>query len=173
MALPEEEGRHYELIEGELFVNPAPLLKHQRILRRLLSALDRYFEEHGGGEVFCSPVDVVLAPDVVLEPDLVVIRSERAALLGAKNIQGAPDIVVEILSEGTRRRDVVIKGRLYEKFGVDEYWIVDPEIDAIQISRRRDDAFERALELSLESGGAISSPLLPNFSLDVHRVFAE
>lgn len=173
MALPGEEGKHYELIEGELVVNPAPLVKHQRIVRKLLTALDRYFEERGGGEVLCAPLDVALSPDNVLEPDLIVILSDRLPLLGAANMQGPPNIAVEVLSEGTRRRDVVVKRRLYETFGVDEYWIVDPEIDTVRIYRRGGASFERAIEISTDSGGNITSPLLPGFALDVNHVFAE
>ena len=171
MALPEEEGKHYELIEGELIVNPAPLLRHQRILGNLYFAIRTYFESSGGGEVFVSPLDVVLSGETIVEPDLFIIRSERAPLLGEKNIQGAPDIAIEILSEGTRRRDIVVKRRLYEQFGVDEYWIVDPEIDAIQIYRRRGKAFERAAEL--ETGDTLTSPLLPGFALPLEKVFKD
>ena len=172
MALPETAGKRYELIEGELIVNPAPLLRHQRILMKLGSALERYFEEHGGGEVLPAAVDVVLSSEHVLEPDLVVVKSERSALLSnQKNIQGAPDIAIEILSEGTRRRDLVVKRRLYEQFGVDEYWIVDPEIDSIHIYRRRGNVFERAADL--ETGDTMTSPLLPGFALPVKKVFAE
>ena len=170
MALPETAGKRYELIEGELIVNPSPVTKHQRLVRKLLTTIDRYFEEHGGGEVLCS-LDVVLSPATVLEPDLLIIRSERSALLGEKNMRGAPDIAIEILSEGTRRRDIVVKRRLYEQFGVDEYWIVDPEIDSIQIYRRRGKAFERAAEL--ETGDTLTSPLLPGFALPLKKVFKD
>ena len=171
MALPEEEGKHYELIEGELVVNPAPFLRHQRILTKLISALDHYFDEHGGGEVLPAPIDVVLSSELVLQPDLVIVTSARSSLISnRKNVQGAPDIAIEILSEGTRRKDVVTKRRLYEQFGVDEYWIVDPEIDAVQIYRRSGDAFVRAAEL--EAGDTITSPLLPGFALPLQKVFA-
>ena len=84
MALPEEEGKHYELIEGALVLNPAPVTKHQRVLRKMLTRLDRYFEERGGGEVFSAPYDVVLSAENVLEPDLLVIKSERSSIVREK-----------------------------------------------------------------------------------------
>lgn len=172
LALP-DDGRHYELIEGELVLNPAPVPRHQRILRKILTALDRYFEEHGGGEVFCAPLDIVLSDENVLEPDILVLKSERASLVGPANIQGAPNIAIEILSPGSRRRDEVVKRRLYERFGVDEYWIVDPEIEAVKIYRRNGDAFSPSTEINTDTGGTITSPLLPEFALDVNAVFAE
>ncbi|HEX6087038.1 MAG TPA: Uma2 family endonuclease, partial [Thermoanaerobaculia bacterium] len=97
MALPEKEGKHYELIEGELVLNPAPLPRHQRIVRKIVGRLDRSFEEHRNGEVWHAPLDVVLSRDNVLEPDVAVILSNRASIVGHKNVQGAPDIVVEVL----------------------------------------------------------------------------
>ena len=172
MALP-DDGKHYELIEGELVLNPASVTKHQRVLRRLLTRLDRYFEEHGGGEVFCAPYDVVLSDETVLEPDLLVVKSERASIIREKRAIGAPNIAIEILSESSRRKDEVTKRRLYEKHGVDEYWVVDPAIDIVKLYRRTGESFGLAVELNTETGGAITSPLLPGFSLDVNYVFAE
>jgi Uma2 family endonuclease len=173
MALPEEEGRHYELIEGELILNPAPVMKHQRVLRKMLARLDRYFEERGGGEVFCAPCDVVLSPETVVEPDVFVIKSERASFVREKRVHGAPNITIEILSEGSRRKDEVTKRRLYEKHGVEEYWVIDPAIDIVKLYRRSGDAFAPALELNTETGGTITSPLLPGFTLDVNWISAE
>ncbi|HEX6099498.1 MAG TPA: Uma2 family endonuclease [Thermoanaerobaculia bacterium] len=172
IALP-EDGKRYELIEGELVLNPAPVTKHQRVLRKLLTRLDRYFEERGGGEVFCTPYDVVLSDETIVEPDLLVVMSERASIVREKRAHGAPNITIEILSEGSRRRDEVTKRRLYEQHGVDEYWIVDPAIDVVKLYRRMGTGFEPAVELNTESGGAITSPLLPGFALDVNFIFAE
>ena len=173
MALPEEEGKHYELIEGELVLNPAPVTKHQRILRKIFFALCGYFEEHRTGEVFVAPFDTVLSRENVLQPDLLIVKGERAHLVGAKNLQGAPSITIEILSEGSRRKDEVTKRRLYERFGVDEYWIVDPEIDGVKVYRRTGEVFDLAIEINTDSGGSITSPLLPGFALDVKDIFAE
>jgi Uma2 family endonuclease len=172
LGLP-DDGRHYELIDGELIVNPAPAPRHQRIVRTFITRLDRYFEEHGGGEVIGSPIDVVLGDDTVVEPDVIVIKSERASIVGAKNVQGAPNIVVEVLSEGTRRKDEVSKRRLYEQSGVDEYWIADPDADLVKLYRRAGAGFALAAEVSADRGEAVTSPLLPAFSLDVRSIFGE
>lgn len=172
LALP-DDGKHYELIEGELVLNPAPVPRHQWILAKLHFALHGYLETHQSGRAFFSPIDVVLSSENVLEPDIVVLLTDRLSLAGPKNVQGPPNIVIETLSERTRRRDEVTKRRLYEQYGVDEYWIFDPEIDTVKIYRRAGNAFDRAIEINTEAGGTITSPLLPGFALDVRAVFAE
>lgn len=166
-----DDGKHYELIEGELILNPSPVTRHQQIIRRILVRLDMYFTEQGGGEAFIAPLDVVLAEDVVVEPDLMVVRSERMSIVRETNIQGAPNIVVEVLSDGTRKRDEIVKRKLYERYGVDEYWIVDPVVEVVKIYRRDGAVFVRAAEISTETGGDITSPLLPAFALDANVVF--
>src|SRR5690349_18361444 len=106
-----DDGRQYELIEGELVLNPSPFTRHQRIVFRIGHQLQNYFDDHGGGETFIAPLDVVLAEDVVVEPDVMVVRDERRSIITARHIQGAPNIVVEVLSDGTRRKDEVTKRR--------------------------------------------------------------
>jgi Uma2 family endonuclease len=169
MALP-DDGKHYELIEGELVLNPAPNLRHQAIIGNLYFALRPYLDQHRSGKVFVAAVDVVLSIENVLEPDVIVVLTDRASRLQKKNVQGAPNIAVEVLSAGSRRKDEVTKRRLYERFGVDEYWIADPETETVKIDRRSGDAFDRAIEFGT---GAITSPLLPGFTLDVSAVFVE
>ena len=173
MALPEEEGKHYELIQGELVVNPAPVPRHQWIIGNLYYAFRTYFESHGGGRAYLSPVDVVLSSENVLEPDVVVLLADRMTLVGPKNLQGPPNIAIEVLSDGSRRKDEVTKRRLYERFGIDEYWIADPETETVKIYRRAGDVFDRAIEISTDTGGTITSPLLAGFALDVTNVFAD
>jgi Uma2 family endonuclease len=170
LQLP-EDGKQYELIEGELILNPAPVPRHQWIALNVAAELRAYQRQHGGGRAFGAPIDVVLMDDVVVQPDVIFIRTERMSIVGATNIQGAPSLVVEVLSEGTRRRDETIKRKLYERSGVDEYWIVDPAIDVVKIYRRSGDAFVRAAEIGTETGGEITSPLLPGFALDVNVIF--
>jgi Uma2 family endonuclease len=172
MALP-ADGKHYELIEGALVLNPAPVPRHQWIIGNLYYELRSYFQQRGGGRVYLSPVDVVLSSANVLEPDLAVVLDDRLSLIGAKNLQGAPSIAIEVVSESSRRKDEVTKRRLYEQFGVDEYWIADPETETLKLYRRNGDAFDRAIEINTDTGGTITSPLLPGFALDVRAVFAE
>lgn len=170
LELP-DDGKQYELIEGELVLNPAPVPRHQWIVLNIAAELRTYHRRQGGGRVFSAPIDVVLSEDVVLQPDVIVIRTERLSTIGETNIQGAPNLVVEVLSDGTRRRDENLKRKLYERSGVDEYWIVDPVIDVVKIYRRSGASFVRAAEISAEEGGEITSPLLPGFALDVKLVF--
>jgi len=172
MALP-DDGKRYELIEGELVLNPAPASRHQIIHARIFGELYVYFKAHPTGRVFSTPFDVVLSDDIVLEPDVLIVLNEHASIIGAENVQGSPDIAVEILSPRTRRRDAIVKRRLYEHYGVNEYWIVDPETELVRIYRRSGTAFAPAIEIDTDAGGAITSPLLPEFSLDVRDVFAE
>ncbi|HEV7237789.1 MAG TPA: Uma2 family endonuclease [Thermoanaerobaculia bacterium] len=167
-----DDGNRYEIIEGKLYVNPAPVPRHQRIVKNLLLSLELYFRAHHNGEVLQSPIDVVLAEDGIVEPDLIVIKSERASIVGEKNVKGAPNLVIEVLSDGTRRIDEGKKRKLYERSGVDEYWIVDPEAELVKIYRRVDAAFQHAAEFNADDGGTITTPLLPGFSLDVREVFA-
>jgi Uma2 family endonuclease len=172
LALP-DDGKHYELIEGELVLNPAPVPRHQWVVANIYFALRMHFENQGGGRAYFSPIDVVLPSENVLEPDIIVLIGDRLSLIGPKNVQGPPNIAVEVLSDGSRRKDEVTKRRLYERYGVDEYWIADPETETVKIYRRAGDTFERAVEISTDTGGTITSPLLPGFALDVNKVFAE
>ena len=116
-----DDGKRREIIEGALYVTPSPLTPHQRVAMRLSIRLGSFVESHQLGELFAAPFDVVFSEYDVVEPDLLFISTARANLLTHKNVQGAPDLVVEILSESTARVDRSIKLKLYGKFGVDEY----------------------------------------------------
>lgn len=166
-----DDGKRYEIIDGELFVNAAPVPRHQDIVGNIYFALRVWFKANGG-KVFVSPLDVVFDEYNIVEPDVIAINPARMAILGDKNLQGAPSLVVEVLSDGSRRNDEIKKRKLYDQGGVDEYWIVDPEIEQVKIYRRTAVAFQRVAEINTDDGGAITSPLLPGFTLDVHDVFA-
>jgi Uma2 family endonuclease len=170
LQLP-EDGRHYELIEAELCVNPSGTPRHQIVAGNVAVALFMYIRQHGGGTVYIGPIDVVLDEHTVVEPDIIVISSERLAIVGPTNVEGAPDLIVEVVCDHTRRRDEITKRKLYEQHGVDEYWIVDPVIDLVKVYRRDGKTFTRVAEISVESGGTITTPLLPGFALDVHAIF--
>src|SRR5687767_9019422 len=134
LELP-DDGKRYELIAGELILNPAPIPRHQLVAGNLYLAIRNYLDQHDLGKVIGSPIDVVLADDVVLQPDLIIIRRERLSIIGAKNLEGAPDVVIEVLSDGTRRKDEIVKRKLYARYGIAEYWIVDPSVEAVKIYR--------------------------------------
>jgi Uma2 family endonuclease len=168
-----DDGKRHELIDGEHYVTPSPNLKHQRISGRLFWALESHLRMHPVGEVFYAPLDIVLSAHDVVEPDLFYISHQRAAeVLTPLHARGAPELVIEIASKGTRKRDETIKRRLYEREGVSEYWVVDPELDAIRVFRRAGDRFERALELTSERRDVLTTSLLPGLEIEVTRIFA-
>jgi len=170
LLLPEDGLRH-EIIDGEHYVNASPITKHQRVSYRLILAIGVYLEEHPVGILFHAPFDVVFSRYDVVEPDLIFISNEHREILTTKNIQGSPDLLIEILSDSNRKYDEVTKRALYERTGVSEYWIVDPVADAVRIFRRNATGrYERAAELFC--GDILTSPFFPTLEIDVDRIFA-
>lgn len=169
-----DDGARHELIDGEHIVSAAPNAKHQSIVLSLGSALRTHVRSHTPGRVFVAPFDVLFSDFDVVEPDVVFVsRARQADILTAAHIRGAPDLVVEVGSPSTRRRDEVTKRQLYERFGVAEYWVVDPELDEIKVYRLTDGRFVRAALLSLEQGDVLTSPVFPGLELPLAEIFAE
>jgi Uma2 family endonuclease len=166
-----DDGNRYEIIEGELYVNPAPVPRHQAIVVNLVVVLHNHVRQHGGACVLVSPIDVLLGVGNVVQPDVVVITTANMRIVSQKNLRGAPDLVIEVLSDSTRRKDEIAKRKLYDQAGAAEYWIVDPELELVKIYRRVDGGLQRVAEISTETGGAITTPILPGFTLDVREVF--
>ena len=108
----------------------------------------------------------------VVEPDLLYISRERRDVLTDKHVRGVPDLAVEILSPGTRKTDEVVKPKLYERFGVREYWVVDPELDTIEIYRQVEGAFVRVAKVNVEHADVLTTPLLPNWSVALTKIFS-
>ena len=163
-----DDGKRREIIEGELFVTPSPLTPHQRASARLTIRLGHFVESHKLGEVFAAPFDVVFSDIDVVEPDLLYISNARAHVLTGKNVQGAPDLVVEILSESTARVDRSLKLKLYDKFGVQEYWIIDTDGPSAEIYRRGQAGLDLAARLS--AADALTSPMFPGFSVPLREL---
>ena len=171
LALPDDDLRH-EIIDGEHVVTPAPFMKHQLVAGNIFFELSVYVREHPIGVVFMAPCDVIFARDNVAEPDVLYVSNERLSIIGKKNIQGAPDLTVEVLSERWRRRDEVDKRGVYERFGVIEYWIADPDAETIRIYRRGNaDAYERPIELRADRNDTLTSPLCPVLDVDLATLF--
>jgi Uma2 family endonuclease len=170
LVLFPDDGKRHELIDGEHYVTPSPSTRHQRVLTRLLVSLNSYLTSREMGEVFPSPYDVVLSEFDVVEPDLLVVTPESAGKITEANLQGAPDLVVEILSPSTKGRDRVLKLRLYEKFGVREYWIVDPVGESVEVLRPVEGRLV-AVE-SLGRDDELTSPLFPKLAIRLGSVFA-
>jgi Uma2 family endonuclease len=169
-----DDGKRREIIDGDLYVTPSPSLRHQVLVGRLYMAIANYLSAHSGlGRVYLSPLDVVLSPHDVVEPDLLFVGSDQLDVLTPKNVQGPPALVIEVLSPGTRKTDEQVKRRLFARVGVREYWLVDPELDLVKVSRRGDDgSFRRVAELTAEDNDTLTSPLLPGFSLELVTLFA-
>ena len=166
-----DDGKRHELIDGEHYVTAAPNIRHQQILLELAFLIRRWLEDHRVGRVFMAPLDIVLSTFDVVEPDLLYVSNARADALAGIHVRGAPDLVIEVASKGTRKRDETIKRRLYERAGVTEYWIVDPEIDAVRVYRREGERFGRAIELLRESQDTLETPLLPGLAMPLSRIF--
>jgi Uma2 family endonuclease len=129
-------------------------------------------QQQSVGRIFSAPFDVIFSDFDVVEPDLLFISTERLAQIETSPwVRGAPDLIVEIGSPATRKRDETIKRRLYERFGVDEYWIVDPELDTIKVLRRSGDRFARVAELVLENDDTLTTPPLPGLDLRLVKIF--
>ncbi len=129
-ALP-DDGRRYEIHDGELSVTPAPNTAHQRVSRELLVLLDRHVKARRLGEVFPAPFDVILDDSTIVQPDLLFVATDRARLVSSRGIEGGPTLVVEIVSPTTAQIDLVRKRPLYARHGVPHYWIVDPDALAV------------------------------------------
>jgi len=168
-----DDGKRHEVIDGDHYVTPSPSLRHQTISGRLHLALGKYLEANPIGQVWAAPLDVVLSKFDVVEPDLLYVSSARASILTVPNIQGPPDLAVEILSPGTRKTDEVVKRRAYERSGINEYWIVDPELDLVKVYRLTGGKFERVGELSSESDEVLTTPLLPELRVPLRALFRE
>lgn len=165
------DGLRHEVIDGEHYVTAAPFLRHQALVRRFLLAIGPIIETGGLGELFPAPVDVVLSRYDVVQPDLVFIAEERRHILTDRNIQGAPDLVIEILSPGTRKIDEVVKLDLYEHSGVGEYWLADPEGRTVTVHRLEGGRFRRIAELSAAGSDALTTPLLPGLRVALAELF--
>lgn len=163
-----DDGKRYELLEGELYVTPAPSPQHQRVSKRLQRQLEAYFEERGLGEVFNAPVDVVLSRHDVVQPDLVVVLND--AQISERAIEGAPVLVVEVQSPTTRDRDRNVKARRYAALGVDHYWIVDIRAKRIECYRRNEGRYHSLIVA--EGSERLEHPDWPGLAIDLAALWA-
>ena len=171
LAFP-DDGRRHELVDGEHLVTPGPTRRHQQLSGRLSWALNDYLRGQPVGQAYTAPLDVILSDSDVVQPDVLFVSNQRREVLGTW-IHGAPDLAVEIISAASRRIDEVTKRRLFDRTGVREYWVVDPEIEVVKIYRRSEDgSFPRVAELSREAGDVLDTPLLPGFALALADLFA-
>lgn len=159
-AIP-DDGKRYEILEGSLHVTPAPSTGHQHASKRLQRQVEEYFEKRALGEVFNAPIDVILGPHDVVQPDLVVVG--RREQVSERGIEGAPLLVIEILSPSTREHDQSRKAARYACCGIPHFWLVDPDARRIECYRLKDDRY--ALVTSGEGSASVSHPDWPGLNV--------
>ncbi|MBV8378558.1 MAG: Uma2 family endonuclease [Verrucomicrobia bacterium] len=164
-----ETGPRYQLIQGDLYMAPAPNRFHQEISRNLQFELHSYLKRTDVGKLFDAPFDVYLDETNVFQPDLIVVLNERLGILTEDGAEGAPELVVEILSPKTRRLDLVNKKQEYARAGVRELWIIDPEPRTITVHQFCLGGVEKTRQI--ERRDTLATDLLPGFQLPVEAIF--
>ena len=164
------DDQRYELLDGALVVLPTPNTAHQKALFRIARLVEDFVLERGLGGVFIAPTDVVLSDTNVVQPDVIFVSKERMSVVGDANIQGAPDLVIEIVSPNNPERDLVRKRDIYARNGVGEYWIVDPEARSIRVMTLEGSTYSIIGEYG--AGDKLTSPTLKGLGLEVEGVFA-
>ncbi len=167
-ALP-DDGKRYEILEGVLYVAPAPEIPHQTAVTRILGEFLVHVEYKGLGRVLAPPTDVELGPDFVCEPDVLVVLNEHSERIIRSRIKGAPDLIVEVASPSTTRRDRTVKQRRYAQAGVREYWLVEPEQKTIEILILEDGIYHSAG--IFQGQETLPSRIVPDFPVPVEHFF--
>lgn len=164
-----DDGKRYELFNGELIVTPAPEPKHQQVLRNLFRLLDAYVHTHNLGEILFAPIDVILSNTTVVQPDMVFIHKKHLHRISKRGIEGPPDLAVEILSPTTAQRDRTVKLKLYARFKIPHYWITDLDtktLDAYHLTQR---GYRRIVHLK---GNQVFHPaLFPSLEISLHSIW--
>lgn len=167
-SLPESETKRYELVEGELIMVPSPNEYHQRVSGNLEFILREFVQERNLGRIYDAPFDVHLG-DNVAQPDILFVFKERSYVITEEEIKGAPDLVIEILSPATAERDRTYKKVLYARYGVREYWIVDPKKKIIEVLTLKKEGYESFnIYKKIDT---LNSSLLPGLSIKLSEVF--
>jgi Uma2 family endonuclease len=161
-----DDGNRYEVIAGELYVTPSPTSIHQRVVARLTAMIEVFSQQHGLGTLFSAPYDVIFGEGDYLEPDLLFVRRERDEIVKDHAMVGAPDLVIEVLSPSTGRRDRGLKRERYATYGVPEYWIVDTGVKQVEVYRLSGGDLRRA-EVATDFLHWQSAPGSPELVIDV------
>jgi len=167
LLLPED--KRYEILDGELFMVAAPKTKHQRVSLNLSVALFHHVRDRRLGQVLVAPCDVILSEENVVQPDILFVRRERTGIIGEANITAAPDLVIEILSAGSRCKDLELKRKTYAQFGIQEYWVIDPDAETAEVLVWTETGYVTAGTYG--KSDSLSSPLLPDLNVPLSEVF--
>jgi Uma2 family endonuclease len=168
LQLP-DNGKRYEIIDGELYMSPAPTTGHQRVVGNFFGTIWHFLQQNPLGEVFAAPADVIFSEINVFQPDVVFLSKQKLDILTRENIQGAPDLVIEVLSPGTENRDRTIKLKAYSKFGVQEYWMANEKKEAAEVWRRKGQKL--GFHALLDSTQTLTTPLLPGLEIALEKIF--
>lgn len=169
-AMP-DDGKRYEIVDGIMeMMSPGPSTKHQAVSGELEFVLKQHCKSDY--VIFDAPLDVILSDTVVLQPDIMMIHRSRLHIVTTRGIEGPPDLVVEILSPGSRNRDKVIKMKSYAKHGVQEYWIIDTESRTLE-RYRHDNSELFVLQNLFEGDDRVDSAMLPSVSFVLSDIFKE
>jgi Uma2 family endonuclease len=167
LLLPED--KRYEIIDGDLLMTPAPTTYHQRVLGHLYRFLDDHVREHDLGEVLFAPCDVYLSEVDIVQPDVLYVSKARLGILEEKYVRGAPDLTIEVFEKATAARDRVLKAKLYAKYGVKEYWLVDLQAKSVEVLLNAEAGFER--QALFAASEILRSSLLPQLRISLADVF--
>ncbi|MFN8672453.1 MAG: Uma2 family endonuclease [Candidatus Sericytochromatia bacterium] len=165
-----EDGNRYEVINGELIMVPAPDLWHQKYSRKLEVKMVIHCEKLDLGEIFDAPCDVILDKNVVVQPDILFVKKENENILQKRGVFGTPNLIVEILSKSSVKIDKFEKFKLYEKYGVEEYWILDPENKSVEVFLLVDGRYELK-SVSSDEGDIVKSYVIKDFEVGIKDIF--
>jgi Uma2 family endonuclease len=163
-----DDDQRYEIIDGELLMAPAPDTWHQDWSRKLFRLADRFVTQNNLGEIFYAPVDLVFDPENTVQPDLVYVATANVGIIQRRALFGTPDLIIEIVSPSSVRRDRYDKKEIYARFGVKEYWIADPANKALEILTLKVGRYQ--LHCCAEEKGKLTSLVLAGLEFDLAEI---
>lgn len=171
MEFDEDDNFQYELLNGIPMRKASPTIQHQRIVRKIAFAFEKFLEQNSIGEVFFAPLDVVLNEHNAPQPDVFFVSKDKKYILDQEEqvVIGTPDIIIEILSPGSVKKDRITKKKIYERCKVPEFWIVDPSYRNVEIYKLTEDVYE--LADFIEESGVVKSTVLEGFELSLDKIF--
>jgi Uma2 family endonuclease len=167
----EDDNAHYELLNGEIMKKSAPTPYHQRLVRNVCRVIDKFINENKYGEILFSPIDVFLDEYNVPQPDLVYLSNEKVKFITNDGIMGVPDLIIEIISPSSILKDRITKKNVYERFGVEEYWLIDANNQEIEIYVIENGEYELFSSVSLFEENELKSKVLSDLRIDLRELF--
>lgn len=168
LELP-DDGNRYELIDGELYMSTTPTPNHQFIADNFLVALSNYLKKNPIGKVVSAPLEVFFSETNLAQPDVMFISKARLNIIKPAQVKGAPDLVIEVLSPSTEKRDRTVKLKMYARFGVLEYWLPKEKTATVEIFRLLDGELVPVVRLG--KSDVLTSPLFPGLEIPLDEIF--